>query len=68
MEQTCGNCKFSLDDAGSKWCRRYPPSVFPVPTPDGKIGWTSNSTPVREFQWCGEWSMGIVTTNLIPNQ
>ncbi len=43
IAQTCGNCRFSLPatdgkgkiNFGSRFCRRNPPSVVMMPTPQG---------------------------------
>lgn len=61
-DQCCSNCNFEfLDkDRSASFCRRYPPSAFPVVVPnqitqtmDHSIGTTY--PPVQFDGWCGEW-------------
>ncbi len=73
--QQCGNCQFSFamkakGNIYKQWyCRRYPPSVFPiqVPVQQGKIvtmgsqpqemkqGTASFYPPISVQSVCGEW-------------
>lgn len=57
MKQRCGNCKFykKSDQPGLAYpsgiCRRY--------SPKGDIDRHDQWPPVREIDWCGEWSVKL---------
>lgn len=57
----CRDCRYyELSDMRQGVCKRYPPSVFPMPQP-GKLAGTMNMSlqsfyaPVMGDGICGEW-------------
>jgi hypothetical protein len=57
--ESCALCRFSLDDDGSLFCRRYPPQLV-VLSRNGFAGMQSDRVSSRLPQaysddWCGEY-------------
>jgi len=62
-DMTCGNCYHSVlmiktgnvIDIDMRECKRFPPSIFPVPVAGQQIGFVAARPQVNIYDLCGEW-------------
>lgn len=55
----CRNCKHVFAEGAKKFCRRYPPTVQLVPSPQG-VQVVSSFPPVQDQMSCGEYERSII--------
>lgn len=60
---SCASCCYSFaspDALQTRFCRRHPPTLVPVPNQLGQIGFASQFPPVLPNMTCGEYKGRVV--------
>lgn len=62
FNESCAGCVFYKESSvfeggqpGVGVCRRFPPTGFPMPGPQGGLAYVPVPAPVRATEWCGEF-------------